>query len=456
LNIEVSALLGLTAVVGVLAGAMTFAILRFGAAARDTTRRLRGNTGETAMLSAALEEAVVKLKAQQRAMTLRAEASERLSEEIIASLSAGLLVVSLDGKVQIVNPAGSRLLGLTGDRHRGADYRDLLAHAAPVAALIQQCLTSGRAFSRRSIEMAAGPSGALHLGASVSPLFAPREPQGARTPSKGGESPEVQGAICLFTDLTAVIALEEQLRLKDSLARVGELTAGIAHEFRNGLATIHGYSRLLDLDALPPAFKPYVEGIRAETEAMREVVTNFLNFARPTQLTLSPVDLRAVAERAAEDLRSDAHAMKGEITVAGEFPTVEGDDVLLRQALSNLLRNAVEACTGAGAPPLIRVESKIDRAAGVCTLSVLDNGPGFPDNTRERVFHPFFTTKSQGTGLGLALVQKIVVTHNGRVSVGNRPEGGGSVRVVLPLTTTDAAQVKPAPFAPEALRRASP
>ena len=134
---------------------------------------------------------------------------------------------------------------------------------------------------------------------------------------------------------------------KESLAQVGELTAGIAHEFRNGLATIHGYARLLDLNALPASFHPHVDGIRQETEALGEVVTNFLNFARPAQLTLSPVDLRAIAERAAEEVRSDARAHGGDVTVRGEFPVIEGDDVLLRQAFSNLLRNAVEACVDA-------------------------------------------------------------------------------------------------------------
>lgn len=413
------AFLGLTAIVAALVAVLMFAVLRIFSAARSPALRERG--ADSTMLAAALQEAVTKLKAQERAMALRAEASERLSEEIIASLSSGLLVVSLDGKVQMVNPVGRRLLGLSEGPHRGADYGDVLSHAAPVAALIGQCLQSGQPIVRRAIEMPAGPAGTLTLGATVSPLF--------------GEASEVLGAICLFTDLTAVVALEEQLRLKDSLARVGELTAGIAHEFRNGLATIHGYSRLVDLEALPPAFRPYIEGIRAETEAMREVVTNFLNFARPTQLTLSPVDLRAVAERAAEDLRGEARALNGDITVTGEFATVEGDDVLLRQAFSNLLRNAIEACAAAGSPPVVGIASEIDPAVGVTTLSILDNGPGFPERERERVFHPFFTTKSQGTGLGLALVQKIVVTHNGRVSVGNRAQGGGRVKVVLPLTS---------------------
>jgi signal transduction histidine kinase len=253
----------------------------------------------------------------------------------------------------------------------------VLAGAEPLAAIIEQCLNTGRPMIRRSVEIPTA-EGPLHLGLGVSPL--------------GGDSSAPHGVICLYTDLSAVVALEEQVRLKDSLARVGELTAGIAHEFRNGLATIHGYSRLLNLEALPEAFRPYVEGIRAETEAMREVVTNFLNFAKPAQLTLSPVDLGAVAERAADDLRADARALSGDILVEGEFATIEGDDVLLRQTFSNLLRNAIEACAAAHTAPAIAVEAQVDRALGLCTVTVSDNGPGFPEHMRDRVFHPFFTT----------------------------------------------------------------
>jgi two-component system, NtrC family, sensor histidine kinase HydH len=412
--------LGLTAIVTVLVAIVTFTLLKFVAAVRETRgRRGRDNGMETALLSAALQEAVVKLKAQERAMTLRAEASERLSDEIIANLTAGLLMVNRDGEVQIVNPVGQRMLNLGEGPHRGANYRQLLAHAEPLIAIIEQCLSTGRPMIRRAVEISTAAAPPLHLGLSVSPL--------------GNHSGAPHGVICLFTDLSAVVALEEQVRLKDSLARVGELTAGIAHEFRNGLATIHGYSRLLNLEALPAQFRPYVEGIRAETESMREVVTNFLNFAEPAQLVMSPVDLGAVAERAADDLRGDAQALSGNILVEGEFGTVEGDDVLLRQAFSNLLRNAIEACAGAGIAPAVTLGAQIDRQLGVCTVSVRDNGPGFPEHMRERVFHPFFTTKAQGTGLGLALVQKIVVTHNGRVTAGGGPEGGGLITIVLPL-----------------------
>src|SRR5204863_945857 len=123
-----------------------------------------------------------------------------------------------------------------------------------------------------------------HLGVTVSPIIA----------DDGG----LQASVCLFTDLTAVVELEEQLRLKEALARLGELTAGLAHEFRNGLATIHGYGRLLDPATLPDPARTCVDGIRAETIALGAVVTNFLRFARPEQLILVPVDLPAVTVRA--------------------------------------------------------------------------------------------------------------------------------------------------------------
>lgn len=349
-------------------------------------------------------------------MSARAEASERLSGEIVESLTAGLLVAASDGRIRILNPAGRRLLGLSPDAAQ-QDYRDVLREISPLARVIQECLTSGEPIVRRTLETAWKRREVTHLGVSVSAL----------TDGTG----QRHGVICLFTDLTPIIEMEEQLRLKDSLARVGKLTAGIAHEFRNGLATIHGYARLLDLNALPAPYHPHVQGIRQETDSLGQVVTNFLNFARPAQVTLSPVPLRAIAERAVEEVRNEARAHGGDVTMRGDFPVVDGDDVLLRQAFSNLLRNAVEACIGASTKPEVVIEGLVE--AGNVRISVDDNGPGIAPSERERIFRPFFTTKGRGTGLGLALVQKIIVTHNGRIQVATAAGGGASLQVVLPL-----------------------
>ena len=406
------ALIGLTAIVACLVAILTFAVLRMAFVARDNRRQRSGGT-ETALLSAALAEAVGKLKTQERAMAARAEASERLSGEIITSLTAGAIVVSLDGDVTTLNPAGRRILELPDAALYARSPRE-----QPLLDVIDECLKRGRAIVRRGVMLSDVGHG-VHLGVTVSPLY-------------DGDG-RLHGAICLFTDLTAVKDLEEQLRLKDSLAAVGELTAGIAHEFRNGLATIHGYSKLFDLNELPKLYRPYVEGIRAETESLSQVVTNFLNFARPAQLTLTRVDLRAICERAAEEIRPDAQAVGGDVVVSGEFGAVEGDEVLLRQAFSNLLRNAIEACAGAPVAAVVAIRSEVDPVLKVSRITVNDNGPGIPAASRERIFQPFFTSKRNGTGLGLALVQKIIVFHNGRVIAGTSPAGGASLQVTLPL-----------------------
>jgi nitrogen fixation/metabolism regulation signal transduction histidine kinase len=410
------AFIGLTAIVAGLVSVLVFAVLRFATAARDARTTSRGSAGaENAFLSAALQEALQKLKAQERATAARAEASERLSGEIISSLTAGLLVVGLKQEIRILNPAGRRMLDAPGPESAGPYERS--AREQPLFDVIDECLSTLTPIVRRAVVLDAEET-VTHLGVSVSPL--------------SDEEGKTHGAICLFTDLTAIKDLEEQLRLKESLATVGELTVGIAHEFRNGLATIHGYSKLLDLNALPESYRAYVQGIRAETESLSQVVTNFLNFARPAQLALARVDMRAICERAVDELRPDARALGGSVEIVGEFGVLDGDEVLLRQAFSNLLRNALEACAGASIAPQIGIQAEIDSAQRVSRIAVNDNGPGIAPALRERVFRPFFTSKRNGTGLGLALVQKIIVFHNGRITVASSPAGGASLQVTLP------------------------
>ena len=405
------AFLGLTAIVAALAAVLVFAMLRFAANARDARRSLK-ESGDTPLLAAALQEAVAKLKAQEQAMTARAAASEQLSGDIVESLTAGLLVVDGSSRVEIFNGAGRAMVGVKSDPI-GSDYQKVLAAFPPLVELIGECLSTARPIVRRTVQVEG--TGPMHLGVTVSPLGKPLP----------------HGVICLFSDLTSVVELEEQLRLKETLARLGELTAGLAHEFRNGLATIHGYSRLIDVDALTPKYRPYVEGIRQEADSLGKVVTNFLSFARPENIALSRVDLEAVVRRATDDLRYELPA-EATLTVDGAFAEVLGDEVLLRQVFGNLVRNAVDACEGAGVTPDIRIRGWVDVAHHSCRVSVDDNGPGIPEAARERIFQPFFTTRSQGTGLGLAIVQKIVVLHNGRVVVADARGGGASIQISIP------------------------
>lgn len=375
-----------------------------------TANAHREARSETAMLSMALQEALTKLKQQERAMAARAEASEALADQIVQGLTSGLIVVNRAGAVQALNPAACRILQIA-DAGIGKPFREALAPARALADLIAEALEGSSPIVRRTITI--DNPRPRHLGVTISPII--------------GTDGVLQASVCLFTDLTAVVELEEQLRLKEALARLGELTAGLAHEFRNGLATIHGYGRLLDPQTLPEHARPCVEGIRAETIALGEVVTNFLRFARPDQLTMAPVDVRAVIARAIDDVAGAG----GAVSLEGEFGTINGDDVLLRQAFSNLIRNSVEACEHAGTRPSTTIRGELSSGAAHVVLE--DNGPGFSDEALRKAFQPFATTKANGTGLGLAIVQKVIVSHNGHITAANRPEGGAQFRIRLPL-----------------------
>ena len=401
------ALLGIALMAAIVLVVMLVRIVKV-ASGRNAARR--GERNESALLSMALHEALLKLKAQERATAARADASQRLADQIVEGLTSGLVVVDRSGMVQSVNPAARRILDLQNDP-TGRPFREALAGARAMTDLIGEALQGGSPILRRSVAL--GDTKSQHLGVTVSPI----------TDHDGS----LHAAVCLFTDLTAVVQLEEQLRLKEALARLGELTAGLAHEFRNGLATIHGYARLLDPQGLPEQARTCVEGIREETTALGEVVTNFLRFARPDQLTLAPVDLRAVIARAVDDLPGAADA----VTLDGRFPTIEGDDVLLRQAFSNLIRNSLEACAADSRAPRIAIRSELTSNEALVTVE--DNGPGFTPEALAKAFQPFATTKPNGTGLGLAIVQKVIVSHNGNVAAANHALGGAQFKLRLPI-----------------------
>lgn len=385
--------------------------------ARPRARRA-GEAGSEAALAMALESGLATLKAQRQLMSDRAAASERLNSQIVSNLTAGLLLIDNEGKVELLNPAACRFFGISGDM-AGVDVATALAMAPELVQLIEDCHRSHEPVVRRTVSIASSPT-PLHLGVTIS-LVDDGERSGA--------------VICLFADLTSIVEMEDQLRLKDALARLGELTAGLAHEFRNGLATIHGYARLLDPALLPERYQPYVASLRAETEQLGRVVTNFLNFARPEALSFSPTSLRDVVTRAADEIGRDVGGA-ATVRITGDFAEVDGDEQLLKQAFDNLLRNAVEACVGAGVVPAIAVHGDIDRSHGVCRVVVEDNGPGIPDAQRARVFQPFFTTRTAGTGLGLAIVQKIVLAHNGKIAVGAAAGLGARFELGFPLRTS--------------------
>jgi PAS domain S-box-containing protein len=360
-------------------------------------------------------------------------------DHLIRGMTSGVLVFGHDGRLRVLNEAAERLLGLPRDAAVGRGYADLLGENRRLADLVERCLTTGESRSREVVPLA-GPSGRRsHLGAMISPI------RGAA--GEAGDA-SVEGALCLLADLTEIKSLREKVALKENLAALGEMSAGIAHEFRNSLATIQGLARLITRPGRngggpPGPADENAEAILREVRGIAKVVDDFLRFARPASLELSEVDPKGLAEDLVEEFRDDPVCRGIRLEVRGGGPRILADETLLRQALHNLLLNAAEALAATsagegGAGPageerrIVVIVAADPAAPGGASIAVEDNGGGIPPADLPRIFAPFFTTKDRGTGLGLALVQKTAVVHDGRVEVESRPGGATRFTLILP------------------------
>jgi signal transduction histidine kinase len=223
--------------------------------------------------------------------------------------------------------------------------------------------------------------------------------------------------------------LEEQIQDKEALARAGELTAGMAHEMRNGLGTILGYARLLERGGGGPVEDAVQAGrsIREECETLETVVRRFMDYVKGESLNPVLFDLRRMLSRVvSRETRGPGAAVE---IGAGEMGAVRGDEALLERVFENLVRNAREA---AGASGHVKVE--VARREDSVVVAVADDGPGMPDEVKSGL-RPFFTTKPGGLGLGLALALKLVRLHGGSLGLADRPPRGLVVTVTLPQDT---------------------
>ena len=232
------------------------------------------------------------------------------------------------------------------------------------------------------------------------------------------------------------------MQLRENLAALGELSAGMAHEFKNALATISGYAQMICAENLSGEAGDYANRILEQTRSITHVVTEFLRYARPLDIVNEQVDLRGVVERVITELAEANPETK--LNWEGEFGNVLGDEGLLRQALLNLARNAAQACAAAEGGGRVAIKGETVRAeeSGLQRITVVDNGPGIPEEALAKIFRPFYTTKAEGTGLGLAVVQKIILQHGGQVEARNWPDGGAAFTITLPLCSGELEAVE--------------
>jgi two-component system sensor histidine kinase PilS (NtrC family) len=254
----------------------------------------------------------------------------------------------------------------------------------------------------------------------------------------------------IFQDVTAVVRMEHELRRRERLAGVGELAASIAHEIRNPLAAISGSVELLRGGGAEPDRERLMDIVLREIGRLDALIRDFLQFARPAPPKLAPVALPALLEEVAQMLATAVPPGARLEVEADPSACALADATQLRQVLWNLARNACEALDGAG---LIRLaaarvanapqgfgadDRKRPREGAAVEIVVEDTGRGIPLADLERIFDPFYTTKPDGTGLGLPTVHRIVESHGGALQVESQPGVGTRFRVRLPAAEASA------------------
>jgi nitrogen fixation/metabolism regulation signal transduction histidine kinase len=335
----------------------------------------------------------------------RATSAEKFSERIVASLPSGLIAFDAAGLSMAINTPGRTLLEVNGSA-LGESYQQLFSAHEELAHMVGDCLQKGTLYRRTEVETVSPDGRMRRLGATIAPIELPPE-RGPR------------GALCLLTDITEVTELREQVALKNNLESLGEMSAGLAHEFKNAIATLQGYAQLLQSLELNDKAQVAAGSLLNEVRNLSSMVTAFLNFARPQPLQLEEVSLSELVRDCTDEL-----PVKVDVDVASSL-SIHADERMLRLALLNLIRN------GAEANPDGRVMVRAAREDDFVVIQVRDTGPGIATADLQKIFIPFFTTKPKGHGIGLALTHRIITQHGGTLTASNAPDGGALFTIRL-------------------------
>jgi signal transduction histidine kinase len=402
---------------------------------------------------AQLQEQQHELKRLSDQASQRADSAERFSDRIVASMPTGLIAFDSAGNATVMNGPARGLLA-NEPSASGENFRAIFRSVPALAEMVEACLASGRLFRREEIEATNGGTGQVkRFGATVAPID-PTSDSGSR------------GALCLITDITEVMRLREQVALKRNLESLGEMSAGLAHEFKNAMAALHGYAQFLQSIDHDDQGKAAADALLQEVRNLSEMITAFLNFARPQPLQLEEVDLNELIQECGRELAPLFESRRVKVTIeqsssapplrslrlGGESTNekvhrrdaenaenaqrieIQADTRMLRQVLLNLLRNAAEAIPDDKSDRRVTVRSSIESEQGKqwATTSIQDTGDGIATADLQKIFIPFFTTKSGGHGIGLALAHRVITEHGGTLNVANVSEGGAVFTIRLP------------------------
>jgi signal transduction histidine kinase len=357
---------------------------------------------------------------------------DRFFRFIVSSTRNGVIAFRRDGTLALMNDEAYRIFGLArGPADVGRPFSEVLHDRPAIIRVLASAFELSHLPNRAELRL-------KDLNRVIGyTLFRVKEDEG-----------ETIGAVMFFKDLTRVEQLEERERLRDRLASLGEMAAGIAHELKNPLAGIEVMAGLLRRQVPDsPDAQSLLADILSEAKLANAIVVEMLEFVRPVRLQMERTEIGDVIQQSVT--MAESKAARGDVAVAvnvdPELPMIEADHHQLTQVFTNLIANAFEALDGNGHITIRAIASSFEddpaltgeqEPTPTVVVDVLDDGPGVPIDATDRIFDPFFTTKTTGSGLGLAIVRKIVDAHDGRIDVSSGPDSGTRFRVTLPVSST--------------------
>jgi len=342
---------------------------------------------------------------QRNALFRELEIREKLNEIILNNLAIGVAVFDKFKILKSANPMFRRLFHLPEEKLNQSIVQ-FQEESPELFQFVRQLKDTGTGKEQEEQTTVRGRIIKLH-STPVSELLG----------NKGGY-------LLLAEDITDIEAAKSQLELKKRLEIIGEMSAGLAHEFKNSLSTLKGYAQMIENESQSGIIGKYTARILSEVEDINGVVNQFLLYAKPLQPEIETVPVSSFREEILNSFPDLKNII--EITVTPETLTIKTDRTLLKQCLINLIRNSLEHLKNDG---IIRISVENEKTG--IRITVRDNGIGMDRETLERARVPFFTTRKDGTGLGLAICEKIVSRLGGKMTIDSAPDVGTTVEILL-------------------------
>ncbi len=349
----------------------------------------------------------------------RAKHIESYNENILQSVPSGVLTFNQEKTITTFNTSAGRILNLDPKMALQQSYQGIFEKNPKLVRVLDRTLEEERDMLRQDCAIEFPDGKKVWLGLSTS-LLRDRENK-------------MIGATLVFTDLTEKKMLEEQVELKKRLVMMGEMSAWVAHEFRSYMGTILGFSRLLGkkLEVSDPG-QSMIQSIADELSSMEHLISELLSYSKKTIIEPTPIVLTSLLQGIKDQfVKSGKYPnITWILSFEEPFPEIKLDAVLMRQAFTNLVQNALDAMEGEGE---LKMKGFLRSSTKRVQIEISDTGDGISGDALDKVFLPFFTTKTKGTGLGLALVHKIVLSHNGHITVESHKGQGTLFSIILPI-----------------------